>query len=159
MHPKVEPSALSLLHSAGVSDAQLERAVREIGNEDEAQVRLLISIVEGRSSTPQKERALEALIRLAPADYERAYWQRMLEKINLGRLERSGVARVEIAGGKAACAPCQHFLGRVYLVNDRSAAELLPPENCPEIDCSRSCRLAFSAATQFASSNVKPGLP
>ncbi len=93
MHPKVEPSALSLLHSAGVSDAQLERAVREIGNEDEAQVRLLISIVEGRSSATQKERALEALIRLAPADYERAYWQRMLEKIDLGRHERSGVAQ------------------------------------------------------------------
>jgi hypothetical protein len=148
---EVGSSARALLRGAGISDAQLDREVRETGNEAQAHVRLLTGVVEGPATAAQKGVALDALIRLAPADDERAYWQRLREKMNLGRLERTGVVRIQITGGRAGCAPCRHFVDRVYPMSDSTAAEMLPPESCPEIAHGRSCELTFCAATRFAS--------
>ena len=148
---EVRSDARALLREAGVTEEQFDRAVREIGNEAHAQVRVLVSVVEGSASAGQKGAALDALIRLAPADYERSYWQRMREKANLGRLERSGVVRIQMAGGKAACTPCRHLRNRIFAMADNTAAEMLPPESCPEIARGRRCDLTFCAATQFAS--------
>src|SRR5262245_9119332 len=148
---EVGSSARALLRGAGISDAQLDRAVREIGNEAQAHVRLLTGVVEGPATATQRGLALDALIRLAPAEDERAYWQRMRERINLGRLEMTGVVRIQITGGRAGCVPCRHFVDRVYRMSDSTAAEVLPPESCPEIAHGRSCELTFCAAMQFAS--------
>jgi hypothetical protein len=141
----------ALLRGAGVTDEQLRRAIGETGNEAHARVRLLIGVVEGPASAAQKGLALDALIRLAPSGEERAYWQRLREKANLGRLERSGVVRIQVAGGKAACTPCRHLASRIYALRDSTASEMLPPESCPELARGRTCGLTFRAATQFAS--------